>query len=66
MVVATDDNLRDPYGPFSWADTLEAEAPEHRLFNLLPCPWQCEQSWLPLIDGTMIACPSCNGDNDGN
>lgn len=53
----------DPYPlPFDWANTMPAECEEERLYGLLPCPWQCEQKWLPLVDGTMVACPSCQGE----
>jgi len=58
MEPATQPN--DPYGDFPWADDYAHEAPEDRLYGLLPCPYQCEwDGWLPLLDGTMIACPSC-------
>lgn len=55
----------DPYqSPFEWSDALELEAPEDRLFNLLPCGFQCEyDGWLPLLSGAMIACPSCDDSN---
>jgi hypothetical protein len=57
----TTDNLQDPYElPFNWATTLTPECAEERLFNLLPCEWQCEQGWMPLLDGAMVACPSCD------
>jgi hypothetical protein len=51
----------DPYPlPFEWDDTaMPAEAPEDRLFGLLPCPMQCEQGWLPLTTGDYTNCPSC-------
>jgi len=61
-VISTIDNtnIRDPYPqPFEWADTLEAECAEDRLFGLLPCALQCEQSWLPLSDGSYVACSEC-------
>lgn len=59
MIVAAPTS--DPYPtPFEWSDAMEAEAPEERLFNLLPCEFQCEYGgWLPLPNGTAIACPSC-------
>jgi hypothetical protein len=53
----------DPYSnPFKWSNAYPHEAPEDRLFGLLPCPWQCEQGWLPLLDGGYIACPSCDSE----
>jgi len=52
--------LVDPWPePFDWADTMPAECEEERLFGLLLCEFQCEQGWLPLLDGTMIRCPGC-------
>jgi hypothetical protein len=53
-------SANDPYGDFPWADTLEPEAPEHRLYGLLPCGFQCESGWVVQIDGAMVACPSCS------
>jgi hypothetical protein len=53
----------DPYpNPFDWANTLAPEAPEHRLYGLLPCGFQCESGWVVQIDGTVIACPECGRD----
>ena len=53
----------DPYSnPFEWSNAYPHEAPEDRLFGLLPCPWQCEQGLLPLLDGGYIACPSCGSE----
>jgi hypothetical protein len=52
-------SANDPYGDFPWADTLAPEAPEHRLYGLLPCAYQCEAGWMPLLTGDYLACPEC-------
>jgi hypothetical protein len=65
MVVTTSasNSTQDPWPlPFEWDDAnMPAECDEHRLYGLLPCGFQCEAAWLPLGDGAMIACPSCQG-----
>jgi hypothetical protein len=61
--MASNINATDPYAnPFEWSNAYPHEAPEDRLFGLLPCPWQCEQGLLPLVGGDYIACPSCGSD----
>jgi hypothetical protein len=50
----------DPYpNPFNWSPALELECAEERLYNLLPCNFQCEQGWLPLLNGEFTACWEC-------
>jgi len=56
----TTETVHDPYPePFPWSDTMPHEAPEHRLFNPLPCPMRCESGWLPTVEGGWIKCFSC-------
>jgi hypothetical protein len=60
--MASNINATDSYtNPFEWSGAYPHEAPEDCLFGLLPCPWQCEYGgWLPLVNGGLISCPSCN------
>lgn len=58
--LATSPNT-DPYLlPFNWPTTMPAECAEERLYDQLPCAYQCEAGWLPTVEGGAIGCPTCN------
>lgn len=47
----------DPYPiPFEWSNDFEMLFVD--VIGLLPC--LCEQRWLPLMDGSYVACSICN------
>lgn len=55
MIDLIDDNdVRDPYlTPMEWAKEFLDGPPKTK------CDLNCEDGWLPQIDGTWIACPGC-------
>lgn len=46
----------DPYPlPFTWSENFELVLLD--ISGLLPC--LCESGWLPLLDGSYVACEMC-------
>jgi hypothetical protein len=41
----------------AWATDYSLPIPD--MLGLIPCELQCEQGWLPLVDGNAVKCESC-------